>query len=71
MHGNKHADLEALDKLSAAKGIAITYAPVNGENCHIEAIGNLTDVLQFAQILLFVGLSFFSTPPITPLGSSQ
>jgi hypothetical protein len=28
MHGNKEADLESLNELSATKGIAITYAPV-------------------------------------------
>ncbi len=55
MHGNKETDLESLDELSATKSIAIADAPVNGEHHHIEAVSNLADVLQFAQILLLVG----------------
>ena len=45
----------ACKELSATKGIAVAYAPVNGEHHHIEAVSNLADVLQFAQILLLVG----------------
>ena len=55
MHGNKESDLESLDELSGTKGIAIPNAPVNGEHYHIEAVGNLADVLQLAQILLLMG----------------
>ena len=55
MHGNKKTDLESLDELTASKGIAIPNAPVYREHHHIEAVGNLADVLQFAQVLLFMG----------------
>ena len=55
MHGYKEADLESLDELTASKGIAIAYSSVYGEHHHIEAVGNLADVLQFAQVLLLMG----------------
>ena len=55
VHGNKKTDLKSLDELSATMGIAVANAPVNGEHHHIEAVGNLADVLQFAKILLFMG----------------
>ena len=54
MHGYKEADLESLDELTASKGIAIAYASVYGEHHHIEAVSNLADVLQLAQILLLM-----------------
>ncbi len=61
MHGNKEADLESLDELSATKGIAVANAPVNGEHHHIEAVGYLTNVLQLAQVLLFMSYRVMSS----------
>ena len=51
MHRDKETDLESLDELSTTKGIAITYAPVNGKL----SIYNLTDVFQLTQIQLLMG----------------
>ena len=55
VHGDKETNFEALDKLSASKGIAITNATVYGEHHHIEAIRYLADIFQLAQVLLFMG----------------
>ena len=55
MHGNEETDFETLYELSASKGIAVADASVYGKHHHVEAVGNLADVLQFAQVLLLVG----------------
>ena len=55
MHRHKETNLEALYELSASKGIAVADAPINWEHHHIKTIGNLADIFQFAQVLLFMG----------------
>jgi hypothetical protein len=55
VHGNEQAYFEPLDELSATKGIAVADASVYGEHHHIEAVGNLADVLQFPKILFLMG----------------
>ena len=55
MHGDEHANLEALDELSATEGIAVANASVYREHHQIKAVSYFADVLQLAQVLLFVG----------------
>ena len=55
MHGNKETDLKAFDELAASEGIAVADEPVYGEHHHIEAVVNLANVLQLAQVLLLMG----------------
>ena len=54
MHRDEQSDFEPLDELPATKGIAVADTSIYGKHHHIETIGDLADVLQFAKELLLV-----------------
>lgn len=48
VHWHEHADLEAVDELTSAKGVAIAYAAIYRKHHQVEIAGNLTYVLEFS-----------------------
>ena len=50
MHGHEQANLKHVKKLTGPAGVAVADAPVYGEHHHVEAVSELADVFQLAQI---------------------
>ena len=54
VHWNKHSNLEAFDKLTSAKRIAVADASVHREHHKVKGVGSLSDVFKFTKEPLFL-----------------
>ena len=54
VHWNEHPDLEAVDKLTPSKCIAVADASVHWKHHEVKGVGYLSDVFKFTKEPLFL-----------------
>ena len=54
VHWDEHSNLEAFDKLTPSKCIAVADASVHRKHHKVKGVGNLSDVFKFAKEPLFL-----------------